>query len=147
MRNIQMESVGPQRQSKMVIVFLLLCVLGSIASGQPVDICNEPNGVLLIAGGIDQLDIKVPSGAKLVVEIVQDCDEDPILPPANNSVHCSGGGGNYQPSDVQWMTYTAQDRQGLLPQAQAARISISADDEFTISLDACLGTVVRIYCQ
>ncbi|MBR9979244.1 MAG: hypothetical protein KFH87_14255, partial [Bacteroidetes bacterium] len=127
---------------------LLIAALACLANplpAQPIDLCTD-GPITLTIGSTEQVEISVASGTEIQVTLLSDCTNDPVNPPATNGVYCSGGAGNYLPSYISWETYTANDRRGQLPMLMPQTIDVSADDTFTISLDACPGTSVKIEC-
>jgi hypothetical protein len=90
--------------------------------------------------------VVIDAGKTIKVELLSDCDEEKD-PEATNGVYCTGGAGNYTPTPnpLQWFTGTPTP-DPLLPETKGT-IYVSADDTFTISLDACEGTIVKLSCM
>lgn len=127
-----------------LIVITLLFYSGTgILHAQPVDLCSLPNGYQLTSGGTDQVTAVIDAGKTIKVELLSDCDEEKD-PEATNGVYCTGWAGNYTPTPnpLQWFTGTPIP-DPLLPETKGT-IYVSADDTFTISLDACEGTIVKL---
>jgi len=129
----------------LAISVLVLLLANGTVHAQPVDLCSQTNGITLQIGGTDEVEVSVPANTSIKVTIISDCETTPTNPPAYNGVFPSGGnpGTDYDSTPITWSTNYAGEHDG----EWYVGIDVWQDAVFTLTLDACLGTIVRIECQ